>query len=153
MSHRAERLGLQRKNMQDLLQQLASAIVITDHSAMRSVEASLATGDLELLLCLDAASYDEPPMEVKTKEVVFEISEQQSLELEVAEGRTGTGIMRVRPELVSTDTGPTKLFQTAATVAMLARSRPTQENPSGKYLFISGHLPGSSFSRARRPQC
>ena len=122
---RGHNIGVHRKTISAVMDQLGSAVVLADHAAFRSFEQVAATSSLKCLLYLEAAAYDETPLEVRTDEAVYNIIEQRRL----AGGPDETAasdkiVVRVRESKVVSDTAPTKLFQTRMTTTILVKATP-----------------------------
>ena len=98
---------------------------------------------MKCLLYLEAAAYDETPLEVRTDEAVYNIIEQRCL----AGGPDETAasdkiVVRVRESKVVSDTAPTKLFQTRLTTTILVKATPAPTAAAAaadQYFLFSGN--------------
>ena len=121
---------------------LGSACINLDHGAFRHCIQSLAfRSDLAPILFLEAASYDETPMTVRTtdgaldlKHVLQESAETSRAFAVAACGLVTTGSREVR----DSDVGSAKLFQTRSRIAQVLRTRPEGEQVA-KFFIVAGH--------------
>ena len=122
---------------------LASACINIDHGAFRHCIHQLALrADLAPILFLEAASFDESPMTVRTtddalglKHVLQESAETSRAFAVAACGLVTTGSREVR----DSDVGVANLFQTRSRIAQALRTRP-EAGQAAKFFVVAGHL-------------
>ena len=121
--NKAAALGVDRRRAPDKVMNIASALACADHGSYRKLEEAIASGSHTLVLYLEACSYDETPMETRVEDAVYDIRAKRAAE-GIADN-PGTLVPRsdgvVTRVLLGEDTGPTKLFQTDTSVALLLR--------------------------------
>jgi len=140
---RCSNIGVHRSRIAAIVDQLGSAVVLADHAAFRSFEEVAAKSSLKCLLYLEAAAYDETPLEVRTGEAVYNIIEQRCLAGGPDETRAKDKIVvRVRESRGVSDTAPTKLFQTRMTTTILLKATPSSTAAAAaadQYFLFSGN--------------
>jgi len=140
---RCASLRISRRWVGEAVHRLGSAVVLADHAAFRAFEDIVSKSSLECLLYLEAASYDETPMQVRTEEAVFDLMEQRGL----VGGPSSTtaadkNILRIKETRVIADSAPTKLFQSRLTTVMLLKASPTSpaagDEDAPVYFYFQG---------------
>ena len=134
----AERIGLDRRQVRDLLPRFASAAIVADHFALRAFEQAAAKAPLQLLWYADISAYDETPMVTRTDAVVFDIAVRADHSIQALQDGSAQRPVSIRKTILGSDSGPSKLFQTSAQVAMLLKQQEVHEGGASKYLFVTG---------------
>ena len=141
---RCESIRVSRRHLSEALHRLGSAVVLADHAAFRAFEDIVSKSSLECLLYLEAASYDETPLHVRTEEAVFDLMEQRCLVGGPSSTTTADKkILRIREARVIADSAPTKLFQSRLTTVLLVKASPTSpaagDEDAPVYFYFQGN--------------
>ena len=144
MSHKlfSNVVHMTSKTFMQNMYRLGSACINLDHGAFRHCIQSLALrSDLVPILFLEAASYDETQMTVRTtddaldlKHVLQESTETSRAFAVAACGLVTTGSREVR----DCDVGRAKLLQTRSRIAQVLRTRPVA-GQAAKFFVVAGH--------------
>lgn len=135
MTARALRMTVDRRKVPELLLKLASALVALDHDATKRLVEGIArlSDTYEPIMLLDTMSYDETPMETRTREQIFQISTTSGAT--IGGGAPEQPSTVVKATLLGSDVGPSKLLQSSSTVSILAKAKHTTED-SAKFLLV-----------------
>ena len=133
----AERCGLLPKRLRELLPRFASAAVISDQASLRTLEEAAAVRPWQLLLYADAAMCGETPMVARADQLVFEITETERMTAPLPQGGSAMqGGVKITKTTLASDSGPTKIFQTTATVIMLLRQDNVEPGQAANYYIV-----------------
>lgn len=120
---RAKAIGVSTpKALNTTFCRLASAAMIGDQAFSRQMESLLMTSGLQLLVYAEGVTYDETPMHTRAAEIIYEASGPHT-QIEDAAGvvRPHSAVPRIKRHAISTDVGPSKLFQARTNVAMVVK--------------------------------
>lgn len=138
---RVRSLGMEStKKFTTTLCRLAPATLLGDHSAFRYLEKALRKSSLELMVYVEASSYDETPMQTRASEVLYKTSAPRVSGSDEVAHATSAIIPRIKREVVVADTCPSKILQTRSAISMLVKQKATAGEEDSYFLFAGAPL-------------
>ena len=136
----SEEVGLAGPALRQGIERVASARLIADHVGFRTLVKDLASADLDLLLFLETASYDETPMPTRSREISIGIRQVANAITSGGEaaGDDEQSVAKVSVETEGIDVGPSKLFQVRSGLAMLLKAKHHLGDEDASYFIVLG---------------
>lgn len=135
---KANSLGMRSEVLTSRLARVGCAAVLVDIGLHRELERAVVGANVRPIMYVDSHAYDETPMQMRVPEVEFDVINDPP----PPEGEVGAMVRfqktQVEKAILGEDNGPSKLFQCVSSVGLLAHVNPTDEEPKGKYVFITG---------------
>ena len=138
---RAHHLQVDRKTLCQFLPRVGSAIVTLDHAYMRRLELAISRADVELILYIDSAAYDETPMLTATPEVQYDYQagEPKGVDTGSSEVLAESPVLRVKRVVVGSGSATAKIFQCTSDLGLLIKSKRPIEPGQNPYTFVIAH--------------
>ena len=129
----AERLAVDRSTLDKMVPAMANAVLVLDQTSRRQHESAFRQ-DLEPLLFVDAARYDETPMKMST-------AHTELLVPQVSAGRPAQNALAPPAARISLGVGKgtSKLLQTECSFGMFLK-QPTAPDDVAKYVGVRGNV-------------